>query len=262
MVAKKKEQEVEIVEIQQDRIEFCVLGRSPLLLLKMSQKALHELLLPRGRKSAADKANSLKHEPYREFRDAPYQVPDGPTLIAMPSVAFKKALAAVAVDIPGAAKAQISRLCHCEGQWTHIYGVPRMHMSVVRSADMNRTPDVRTRCVIPEWAAHVVMTYTRPLLTHTTIARLFAAAGVVNGVGEWRPQKGSGTYGQFDLVDPSDKRFKELIKKGGRDVQVKAMDNPLPFDDETAELYSWYTDEIHRRGVKGVDGITNEEHAE
>ena len=77
---------------------------------------------------------------------------------------------------------------------------------------------------------------------------LFAAAGMMQGVGDWRPQKGSGTYGQYQLVSADDDRFLEVIENGGRESQVDAMANPQPYDEETEELMSWFDVESKRRG--------------
>jgi hypothetical protein len=71
-------------------------------------------------------------------------------------------------------------------------------------------------------------------------------------VGDWRPQKGSGTYGQFAVVDHEDKRIKDLMKIGGRKAQVKAMENPEAYDNTTQELLAWFVAESDKRGYKGV----------
>jgi hypothetical protein len=68
-------------------------------------------------------------------------------------------------------------------------GVPKIFSSITRSADINKTPDVRTRAIVPKWACKVDITYVRPVLNHTVISNLFATAGITMGVGDWRPEK-------------------------------------------------------------------------
>jgi len=112
MVKKAKETAVEIQEIRMGTIRANLVGTSPLVMHRFASKAWHELLLPSGKKNSAEKSESLKHDPKAEFVEALYQNRSNaePALFHYPSNAFGKALAAAAVDIPGATKAQMSRL--------------------------------------------------------------------------------------------------------------------------------------------------------
>lgn len=253
MATKKDQVEISILEVTQETIEYCVLGKTPFICNRMSEKVKNELLFPKGRKSAAEKARSMKHNPFQEFRDSPYRLPEGaPTLIAHLATAFKKAIAGTALDIPGATKAQLSRLMWVEGEKIPLYGVPKLFMSVTRSADMNKTPDVRTRAILPEWAARVTVRYTTPMLKETVVSNLFAAAGLIQGVGDWRNEKGSGTFGQFEIVHEDDPRFLRVIAEGGRQAQRDALDKPECYDMDSEELLSWFVSEADRRGFKEV----------
>jgi hypothetical protein len=253
MATKKDElEQVQIVELKRARIVYHVVGETPLLMNSMSVKAQRELLLPRGRKTAVEKQGSLKHEPLQEYRDSIYRARRGSdTVLALLNTQFKAALCTAALDIPGAKKAQIGRLTSIEGgERLPLYGVPEIFCSVVRSADINKTPDIRTRCIVPRWACTVEVTYTVPVLNATVISSLFATAGYTMGVGDWRPQKGSGTFGRWRIVEPDDKDYLDIIKTGGAEAQQAALDDPAPYDDETEELLGWYDVEVKRRGLK------------
>lgn len=253
MATKKDElEQVQIVELKRARIVYHVVGETPLLMNSMSVKAQRELLLPRGRKTAVEKQGSLKHEPLQEYRDSIYRARRGSdTVLALLNTQFKAALCTAALDIPGAKKAQIGRLTSIEGgERLPLYGVPEIFCSVVRSADINKTPDIRTRCIVPRWACKVEVTYTVPVLNATVISSLFATAGYTMGVGDWRPQKGSGTFGRWRIVEPDDKDYLDIIKTGGAEAQQAALDDPAPYDDETEELLGWYDVEVKRRGLK------------
>lgn len=255
MAVKEKSASIEVQSFSTESIDFCILGKTPIILNRMTEKAKNELLFPKGKKTAADKANSMKHNPYQEFRDSPYTNadPKSPTVIEHIATAFKASIRGAGVDVPGATKAQLGRLMWVNGEKVSIYGEPKMFMSITRSADMNRTPDVRSRAIIPHWACRLSVTFVTPMLTAKTVANLLFAAGLTQGVGDWRPEKGSGSYGQFTLVNEDDKAFKDIIKQG-RQVQFKAMQNPEPYDSETAELLTWFDSEVDRRGVKIVGG--------
>ena len=255
MAAKAKtETEIDVLKVTHGQLDFCILGSMPLILNRMSEKVLRELLMPKGKKTAADKASSLKHDPMQEFLDSPYIDEDdsAPTYLQHLSSAFKNALKGAALDLPGANKSQIGRLTWVNGERVSIYGVPQIFCSVTRSADMNRTPDVRTRAIVPQWAARVSVSFVTPMLREQGVANLLASAGITQGVGDWRPGKGAGTYGQFELVSADDSRFQHVIKNGGREVQKAAMESPEAYDRETRELLDWFGVESKRRGFKAV----------
>jgi len=222
----------------------------------MSAKVEKQLLLPPKRMTAADKATHEKHNVLEEFRNSIYRSldDDAPTLITLKATAIKKATMGAALDIPGAQKRQMGRLMRMEG--THrpdemaVFGIPEMMMSVTRSADMNRTPDVRTRAIIPQWCAVITVKHIEPLLKGPVVAKLMAAAGLTQGLGDWRTEKGSGNYGAFSLAEKDDPLVKLIMEAGGRKEQIAAMENPAFYDSETENLYSWYQDERVRRGFK------------
>lgn len=251
MAPKQPETTITISPIMTETIRVAIRGTRPLILNRLSEKARRELLFPGGRKTAADRAANLKHDPLAEYRSSPYTLTDdaSPTLLAIPASAFKGAMMTAALDLPGAAKSKIGRLLWVEGDLLPIYGVPRIFLSITRSADMNRTPDVRTRAIVPAWAAEIDVTFTAPLLNEVSVVNLLAAAGQISGVGDWRPEKGKGTFGQFMLTSAAeDAEHQRIIAGGGRAAQVAAMESPLPYDAESEELLGWFDDEVARRG--------------
>lgn len=61
--------EISITRLRKALLEVCILGESPIILNRMSEKALRELLYPDANKNtAASRAQRLKHEPWKEFR--------------------------------------------------------------------------------------------------------------------------------------------------------------------------------------------------
>jgi hypothetical protein len=238
---------IAVESVRTQTIEVGVLGETPLIPHRMADKGLHELLFPRGRKTAADRAISLKHEPLEEYRSAATQLPDGPTSLGILATAFKGAMRTAALDMPGATKAEIGRLVYVEGDYIPIYGTPQIFLSVVRSSDPGRTPDVRTRPILPRWAAVVRIRFVVPILTQKTILNLMAGAGLIAGIGDWRPEKGNGSYGQFRLVNLDDPEFVAVLREGKAE-QEAALATPQPYDAESAELLAWFDAERERRG--------------
>jgi hypothetical protein len=245
---------VDIIEVQREILSVCVLGTTPIILNRMSEKAKRELLMPKGRKTAVEKATSLKHKPLEEYRASAYTLksPDQPTYLAILSTAFKGAMGAAAIDLPGTKKAQIGRLTYVNGEHVGIYGIPQLFMSTVRSADMNKTPDIRTRAIVRDWAATLSVSYIKPLMRSQAVGNLLAAAGMTIGVGDWRSEKGKGNFGQFEIVDRDDPRYRAILETGGREAQIAAIETPTCYDDETTELLTWFDEELGKRSLRGV----------
>ena len=245
------ESEISINEVVEGKMDFCILGTSPLICNRMAQKAWFDLVA-RKKNTAADKAANMKHDPLGEFRATRYRMAneDAPTVLAVLPTMFKKAMGTAALDMPGTKKAQIGRLVSVDWDAMPVWGVPNVFMAITRSADINKTPDVRTRAILPEWACRLSVRFQKPILREQSVANLLAAAGRLSGVGDWRQEKGSGSYGAFKLVSADDKDFLRVIKTGGRNAQQEALDNPIPYNDETSEMLAWFEVELKRRGFK------------
>lgn len=245
--------ELSVVMIQTGRIEVCLLGTSPLILNAMSEKSRQGLLFPSPTKNSAERAGSLKHDPIEEYRNSVYRHRDNdhPTRLFFPAGAFKKAMSSAALDMPGLKKAQVGRLVWIEGNDIDIYGIPQIYTTVVRSADMNRTPDMRTRAILPQWACRLTINYVRPLLKERDIGTLLGAAGIIVGIGDGRQEKGAFSFGQFEVVAMDDKRWANVTKLG-RKGQDAALATPAFYDEETEKLITWFEAERKVRGPEAA----------
>lgn len=245
-----KSDEIVVLPISQSEMKVCILGVSPIIFHSMSLKVKQELLLPKGRKTNADKASTLKHNPLQEYRDSVNKdySPDGPTRVMMPASALKGALMTAALDMPGTKKTEIGRLVTVTGERVPVWGIPTLKMDVVRSADINKTPDVRTRACAMSWCTEITTRFVTAKLTHQAIVNLLAAAGVLAGIGDFRQEKGRGSFGQFVVCNEDDPEFLRIKESGGRAAQDAALAEPQFYDGETEELYRWYEEEVVRRG--------------
>jgi hypothetical protein len=248
MAKGKTTEHFEVSEIQQEEAIFNILGATPMIMNRFSFKARQELLIPKGKQSRATLESKMKHDPLAEFRGGLYLNRDktSPTRFHVPNSAFHRAIAAAGSDMPGAAKAQLNRLASIVDLSIDLYGVPNLYMSMVRNSDMNRTPDVRTRPIFPEWACSVTVRWTLPNITRRTITNLFTGAGLIIGIGDWRPQKG-GTHGRFKIVSDKDRDFARIVKEQGVKAQQAAYDKPAMHDEDTEELMAWFEQEMITR---------------
>lgn len=232
--------QIVIEPVETETISLALVGTSPLIMNAMSEKARSTLLVGGNRKTAADRRSSVKHDPLEEYRGAMYRIEGADTLFGILSSAVKGAMMTAALDLPGARKTQIGRLVYVRGNYCQVYGIPRLLASVVRSADINRTPDIRSRPIFPTWGAIVTISYVTPLLTANGIGNLLNAAGVTAGIGDWRPEKGKGSYGQFIVTTPDDPQFTRLKATSTIEAQQQAIDEPECYDLETEKMLAWY----------------------
>ena len=156
-------------------------------------------------------------------------------------------MSGVAKRVPGSSGAEINQLTWVEDDYVDLYGIPQLYMAVVRSAGINRTPDVRTRAIVPAWCCKISVTYVVPQLSADTIVRLLSAAGLLNGVGDGRQEKGAFSFGQFVLVGRDDEAVDTLMRTCGMAAQDGALESPTYYDQETEELLTWFNQEMSKR---------------
>jgi len=250
---KKAEAGLHIEALKQGRVTLRMIGTTGFYFNAMSAKAKRTLLVGGGKKTAAEK-RELKHDPENEYRDSVYRMASGPTLLGFPAPGVKGAMATAALETAGVTKTSVNRLIFLPEQRIKVWGRPYLKMDVVRSADMNRTPDVRTRAFLPRWCAEVDIAFVTPTLSLHSVVSLLSNAGAIVGIGDFRQEKGKGSFGTFavagdDLGEWADDWAD--ITAEGRDVQQMALDNPEahPDDYETAELMDFLGDERQRRAA-------------
>lgn len=245
----KKEETIEVPPLVREHAIVRILGTTPMFQHRFSQKALLQLLAGGRKKTAAEKA-FIKHKPHDEFRDSLECVEGGPTAIGLRAVAVKGAMCNAAVQTAGMTKAGTQRLLYIPAELVPLYGVPQIRLDVVRNSDINRTPDVRSRPFFPRWGAELEIAYVKPQLNLAAVITLLANAGSIIGVGDFRQEKGRGSFGCFRVLgstDGDDAEWEALVKEGGREAQLLAIKNPQPANRETEELLDLYDEELRRR---------------
>ena len=218
---KPTETAIEITALNEGVLDFHLRGTSPLFYHRFAVKAWHELVYPSGKKTIADRAGSLKHDPLEEYRQSVYAhiENDHPTRFYFPGSAFRRSMSSAALRIPGVTKTAVSQLAWVNELKVDMYGMPSLSMMMVRNSDMNRTPDVRTRLVLEEWACKISVRFAQPILNERNIVNLIGAAGKWMGIGDGRGEKGIFHFGAFDVVDSDDPAWHLIVTNGGRAAQ-------------------------------------------
>lgn len=252
MPVKTQDTTMEIHALKQGRIKLRMIGQTPMYFNSMGAKAWRDLLVGGGKKTAAQKKD-IKHNPEQEFRDSIYKKSTGDTYLCFPAAGVKGAMSTAALETAGITKSSVQRLIFLPESHIQIWGKPYMKMDIVRSADMNKTPDVRTRAFLPNWCAEVEIRFVTPTLSTHSIVSLLSNAGTIVGIGDFRQEKGRGGYGTFSVSGAENmgdmKAIWDEITQEGRDIQEAAMNEPECFDDQTAELMEFMQEERLRRAA-------------
>ena len=250
MAVKKAEAgSLQIDALKQGRVTLRMIGTTPLYYNAMSLKVKHTLQAGGAKKTAAEK-RELKHDPEAEFRESVYRQTEGETLLCFPAPGVKAAMATAALETAGVTKSSVNRLIFLPQQKVSVWGKPLLKCDVVRSADMNKTPDIRTRAYLPRWCAQVHIAFITPTLSVRAIVSLLANAGVVVGIGDFRQEKGKGSFGTFRVIgDGDDDDEWNEISQDGRAVQEFALFNPECADQDTEDLMAMYRHEVARRAA-------------
>lgn len=252
MPVKTQDTTMEIHALKQGRIKLRMIGQTPMYFNSMGAKAWRDLLVGGGKKTAAQKKD-IKHNPEQEFRDSVYKKSTGDTYLCFPAAGVKGAMSTAALETAGITKSSVQRLIFLPESHIQIWGKPYMKMDIVRSADMNKTPDVRTRAFLPNWCAEVEIRFVTPTLSTHSIVSLLSNAGTIVGIGDFRQEKGRGGYGTFSVSGSEDmgdmQEIWDEITQEGRDIQEAFMNEPECFDDQTAELMEFMQEERLRRAA-------------
>lgn len=192
----------EIAQVQIDRINaetlrIPIIGTSPLICHRFSEKAKRQMLdAMQGRKSP-----KVAKNPEADYQGAFYRFGDGG--FGLPSIAFKSATIGGARFYSGVTMTELRQFLFFRGevgvdgqQLFRIEGEPRMREDVVR---VNRGgSDLRYRPEWPEWRTVLTVVYVKSALTRNSVLSLIDAGGMGVGVGEWRPEK-RGDFGCYAI---------------------------------------------------------------
>lgn len=250
MAVKKAEAgTLQIDALKQGRVTLRMIGTTALYYNAMSAKVKHGLQVGTAKKTSAQK-REVKHNPEQEFRDTMYRQATGPTMLYFPAPGVKAAMATAALETAGVTKSSVNRLIFLPQPRINVWGKPLLKCDVVRSADINKTPDIRTRAYLPRWCAEVDIAFITPTLSVRSIVSLLANAGVIIGIGDFRQEKGKGSFGTFRVIgtEDQDDEWDEIVAEG-RAVQEAAAAEPEWADDETADLMALYAEEVARRAA-------------
>ena len=210
-MATKNIENVSIPAINIQYATISIVGDSPLIVHKWSEKAKKEIL-DKQMKKAKSKGHDAK-DPVRDFIDSLYWLDGEPeekteegfakaiqngARFGFPSVAFK-ASAVAAGYRSGVTKNLVSMYgaFHIDGEFVEINGTPEMREDMVRVG--MGVADIRYRGEFKEWNATFQVKYNASAISLEQLVNLFNLGGFACGLGEWRPEKG-GAFGMYHIL--------------------------------------------------------------
>jgi len=190
---------IEISKIGTETLLVPIVGTSPLVMHRFSEKAKRQMLdAMQGRKTP-----KAPKDPEAEYIAAAYRMDDEG--YGFPSIAFKAATVSAARFFDKSVTMVSLRqtlffggeLSKAEGQlMVRITGEPIMREDVVRVG--NGGTDLRYRPQFSDWTTTLEVTYVKSMLTRESVLSLIEAGGLGVGVGEWRPEK-KGDFGTYAI---------------------------------------------------------------
>jgi hypothetical protein len=190
---------IKLQPLQRQRIRVPIMGVTPVIPHKWSEKALKMMLAaqqgqPRPKKEAKN--------PEQEAHDATYWLPDGRP--GIPATAFKAAITNGARYYDGVTMTMLKEAVFVYGEQSEdghqlvpIEGEIHMREDTPRNA--TGVADLRYRNEIRNWRAELVVEFVSQVLNKESVIALVDAGGN-GGVGDWRPsapKSKTGTFGQF-----------------------------------------------------------------
>lgn len=197
------EQTVTIPKINVQTIELRLVGDSPLICHRWSEKAKKQM---RDKQQKKAKTAKEAKDPWQDFIESLYWLTDRPEKVAekdiakatfgFPSVGFKAAAVGAVRFSDGMKMTEARGAFHVIGEYVAIVGTPTMREDLVRVG--MGTADLRYRGEFKTWEATLQIAYNTDAVSAEQIVNLFNLAGFGVGVGEWRPEK-DGSYGRFHV---------------------------------------------------------------
>lgn len=204
---------VEIPQIRIERMQLVLVGDSPLISHKWSEKAKRQML---DKQTKQPKQGKEAKDPIQDFIDSLYVLSGNPQpdpdneghilnvascSFGFPCVGFKAAAVSACRFADGMKMTEARGAFHVVGEFATIEGDPTMREDMCRIG--MGTADIRFRGEFKSWRTTLNIDFNPSVLSVAEIGNLFNLAGFGVGVGEWRPEK-DGSYGRFHVQRSDD----------------------------------------------------------
>lgn len=187
---------ITIPKIDVRQMDITLIGDSPLICHRWSEKARKEMLDKQMKKA---KTAKTAKDPDADFKASLYPHPDGG--YGFPCVGFKAAAVGACRFSDGMKMTEARGAFHVVGELAKIEGTPTMREDMVRIA--MGTADIRFRGEFKTWKTTLRVSFNASAISPEQIVNLMNLAGFGVGIGEWRPER-DGSYGRFHVATDAD----------------------------------------------------------
>lgn len=191
---KQKRVSVDITPIKIATMQLNIIGETPLLQEKMSDRIREQLKnIVTGKGKEKNKNRVLEEEVKEKIhRNAKGEV-------CFPTSGFKKAMVEAAPYLDGLDKKKAKGSFFILGELAPIkYKKQVTNKAVGRDSGINRAPREIWRPEFQDWSTTLTIRYNEQQITPAQIVELAKLAGFHIGVGSWTPQH-SGQFGMFTV---------------------------------------------------------------
>lgn len=196
---------VTLPPLQIAALTVTIIGDTPLIVHRWSEKAKKQMLDKQMKKASAGKEAK---DPEKDFRESLYVLGDGQ--YGFPIIGFKASAVTACTSIGSMTKVAARQAFHMEGEFATINGCePTMREDMVRVG--MGTADIRYRGEFRDWWTQLDVRYNANVLSAEQILNLLQTAGFAVGVGEWRPEK-DGQFGRFHVASEAEMKALGLIE--------------------------------------------------
>lgn len=197
-VKKTEEKQLTIPGVNVKRVSMVIVGTSPLMVNKFSEKSKQEI---EDKQTGKAKAKKEFRDPKKEYESSLYLIP-GTKKYGVPSNGLKLMAVSACKFVDGIAQTFARGAFHVTpgpGGLTEIKGLPVMDESFVRIGPFGRKVAMpRYRGRFDSWEIAMDITYNANVISPEQIANLYETAGFAIGLCEWRPEK-NGSFGMFQI---------------------------------------------------------------
>ncbi len=195
MANEKNDAVIRIPALEIGKIKVRVVGITPLIVHRFSEKCKKQIEDKQRQKAATSKG---KRDPKAEYNAARYTTQSGKDAIR--GVAFKKAMVSACRHVSGVTMTLALGAFHVDEDLVVIKGKPRMREDFVRIGKTKDTADLRYRPEYKDWSCEFTVSFNKGSLSAEQVVNLLNIAGFHVGVGELRPELSGHRMGCFKVA--------------------------------------------------------------
>lgn len=211
MSTNQKEEKIELKEVVVKSTQITIIGDSPLLMRRFSEKAKQQLLDIQTKKAKTvkevrnpwsdmiDGLNWLTPMPEDKTEKGFNEAIKNGARFGFPAVGLKQSAISAAYRAGlSKNKVELQGIFHIPDEFIEIEGIPEMREDYVKIPKTGAA-DLAFRGEFKNWKSTFTINYIDGIYSLEQIINFINLGGFTVGIGEWRPEKG-GSFGRFHVA--------------------------------------------------------------